>query len=50
MLRYPWGMYLRITQRQDRDGSTVAYYALAREYLEPPDAKRREAIGIKSCQ
>jgi hypothetical protein len=23
------GMYLRITQRQNRDGSTVAYYALA---------------------
>ena len=22
-------MYLRITQRQNRDGSTVAYYALA---------------------
>jgi hypothetical protein len=35
-------MYLRITQRQNRDGSTVAYYALA-ESIWNPDAKRREA-------
>ncbi len=27
--RYRCGMYLRITQRQNRDGSTVAYYGLA---------------------
>jgi len=35
-------MYLRITQRQNRDGSTVAYYALA-ESVWNADAKRREA-------
>jgi hypothetical protein len=40
-------MYLRITQRQNRDGSTVAYYALA-ESVWNPDAKRREAHVIHS--
>jgi hypothetical protein len=40
-------MYLRITQRQNRDGSTVAYYALA-ESIWNPDAKRREARVVHS--
>src|SRR6202046_5535407 len=40
-------MYLRITQRQNRDGSTVAYYALA-ESGGNPDAKRREARVVHS--
>jgi hypothetical protein len=40
-------MYLRITQRQNRDGSTVAYYALA-ESVWNPDAKRREARVVHS--
>jgi hypothetical protein len=40
-------MYLRITQRQNRDGSTVAYYALA-ESIWNPDAKRREARLVHS--
>src|SRR6202035_2527301 len=44
---YQWGMYLRITQRQNRDGSTVAYYALA-ESVWHPDAKRRDARGVHS--
>ena len=35
-------MYLRITQRQNRDGSTVAYYALA-ENAWNAAAKRAEA-------
>src|ERR1700760_2213731 len=35
-------MYLRITERQNRDGSTVAYYALA-ESVWNADAKRPEA-------
>ena len=35
-------MYLRITERQNRDGSTVAYYALA-ESVWNTDAKRPEA-------
>src|SRR6202035_1798391 len=35
-------MYLRITQRQNRDGSTVSYYALA-ENAWNADAKRAEA-------
>jgi hypothetical protein len=35
-------MYLRITQRQNRDGSTVAYYALA-ENTWNAAAKRAEA-------
>ncbi len=45
--RYRCGMYLRITQRQNRDGSTVAYYALA-ESVWNPDAKRREAHVVHS--
>ena len=40
--RYPLGMYLRITQRQNRDGSTVVYYALA-ENVWNAAAKRAEA-------
>src|SRR6476469_9900429 len=40
-------MYLRITQRQNRDGSTVAYYALA-ESVWNADAKRREARVVHS--
>jgi hypothetical protein len=40
-------MYLRITQRQNRDGSTVAYYALA-ESVWNPEAKRREARVVHS--
>src|SRR5271156_4549445 len=40
-------MYLRITQRQNRDGSTVAYYALA-ESVWNPNAKRREARVVHS--
>ncbi len=35
-------MYLRITERRNRDGSTVAYYALA-ESVWNADAKRPEA-------
>jgi hypothetical protein len=40
-------MYLRITQRHNRDGSTVSYYALA-ESVWNPDAKRREANLVHS--
>src|SRR6202453_2362508 len=40
-------MYLRITQRHNRDGSTVSYYALA-ESVWNPDAKRREANVVNS--
>jgi hypothetical protein len=40
-------MYLRITQRQNRDGSAVTYYALA-ESVWNPDAKRREAHVVHS--
>ena len=40
-------MYLRITQRQNRDGSTVAYYALA-ESVWNADAKRPEARVVHS--
>ena len=40
-------MYLRITQRQNCDGSTVAYYALA-ESIWNSDAKRREARVVHS--
>ena len=40
-------MYLRITQRQNCDGSTVAYYGLA-ESIWNPDAKRREARVVHS--
>lgn len=39
---YPIGMYLRITERRNRDGSTVAYYALA-ESVWNAAAKRPEA-------
>jgi len=39
---YPLGMYLRITERRNRDGSTVAYYALA-ENAWNAAAKRAEA-------
>lgn len=45
--RYWWGMYLRITQRHNRDGSTVAYHALA-ESVWNADAKRREARVVHS--
>jgi hypothetical protein len=41
------GMYLRITQRQNRDGSTVAYYALA-ESVWNADAKQPQARVIHS--
>ena len=40
-------MYLRITQRHNRDGSTVAYYALA-ESVWNAGAKRREARVVHS--
>src|SRR5271157_3062673 len=40
-------MYLRITQRHNRDGSTVSYYALA-ESVWNADAKRREARVVHS--
>src|SRR6202789_3637452 len=40
-------MYLRITQRHNRAGSTVSYYALA-ESVWNPDAKRREANVVHS--
>src|SRR4051795_8596691 len=36
------GMYLRVTERRNRDGSSVAYYALA-ENVWNPQAKRSEA-------
>src|SRR5712691_9229607 len=39
---YPLGMYLRITERRNRDGSTVAYYALAEKAWNAA-AKRAEA-------
>ena len=35
-------MYLRITERRNRDGSTVAYYALA-ESVWDPDTRRAQA-------
>src|SRR5271157_3784860 len=41
------GMYLRITQRQNRDGSTVVYYALA-ESVWNADAKQPQARVIHS--
>ena len=41
------GMYLRITQRRNRDGSTVAYYALA-ESVWNADAKQPQARVIHS--
>src|ERR1700751_2931964 len=40
-------MYLRITQRHNRDGSSVTYYALA-ESVWNTDAKRREAHVVHS--
>ena len=40
-------MYLRVTQRQNRDGSSVTYYALA-ESIWNSQAKRREARIIHS--
>lgn len=40
-------MYLRVTRRHNRDGSTVAYYALA-ESVWNPEAKRREARVVHS--
>src|SRR3954469_3078263 len=40
-------MYLRITQRHNRDGSSITYYALA-ESVWNPDAKRREARVVHS--
>ncbi len=40
-------MYLRVTQRRNRDGSTVTYYALA-EAVWNAEAKRREARVIHS--
>src|SRR3954464_4864179 len=39
------GMYLRVTERRNRDGSSVAYYALA-ENVWNPQAKRSEAQVI----
>jgi len=41
------GMYLRITERRNRDGSTVAYYALA-ENVWNAEAKRSEARVVHS--
>src|SRR3984957_6861938 len=40
-------MYLRVTQRHNRDGSSVTYYALA-ESVWNADAKRREAHVVHS--
>ena len=40
-------MYLRVTQRRNRDGSVVTYYALA-EAVWNAEAKRREARVIHS--
>ena len=40
-------MYLRITERRNRDGSTVAYYALA-ENVWNAEAKRSEARVVHS--
>ena len=41
------GMYLRITERRNRDGSTVAYYALA-ENIWNAAAKRSETRVVHS--
>ena len=41
------GMYLRITERRNRDGSTVAYYALA-ENIWNPEARRSETRVVHS--
>ena len=38
---YRMGMYLRITERRNRDGSTAAYYALA-ENIWNAEARRSE--------
>ena len=40
-------MYLRVTQRHNRDGSSVTYYALA-ESVWNADEKRREAHVVHS--
>src|SRR6202011_5651262 len=40
-------MYLRVTQRHNRDGSSVTYYALA-ESVWNAEAKRREAHVVHS--
>ena len=40
-------MYLRITQRHNRDSSSVTYYALA-ESVWNAEAKRREAHVVHS--
>jgi hypothetical protein len=40
-------MYLRLTQRHNRDGSTVAYYGLA-ENVWNPETKRAEARVVHS--
>ena len=40
-------MYLRATERRNRDGSTVAYYALA-ENVWNAEAKRSEARVVHS--
>ena len=44
---YPIGMYLRVTERRNRDGSTVTYYALA-ENVWNAQTKRSEAQVIHS--
>jgi len=41
------GMYLRITERRNRDGSTVAYYGLA-ENVWNPNARRSETRVVHS--
>ena len=41
------GMYLRMTERRNRDGSTVAYYALA-ENIWNAAAKRSETRVVHS--
>src|SRR5271157_2234948 len=44
---YRLGMYLRITERRNRDGSTVAYYGLA-ENVWNAKAKRSETRVVHS--
>ncbi len=44
---YVLGMYLRVTERRNRDGSSVAYYALA-ENVWNAQTKRSEAQVIHS--
>jgi hypothetical protein len=41
-------MYLRITQRQNRDGSTVAYYALAESVWNPDAMRWTPSVGQES--